>query len=91
MYQIVVNFQTGAYTVTPYTATIPSNLYIVGDATDGGWNNPVPTATQQFTRIDGASYGIVVNLTAGKSYLFLPVNVTGVINLVDQLQLAVLY
>ena len=74
MYQIVVNFQTGAYTVTPYTATIPSNLYIVGDATDGGWNNPVPTATQQFTRIDGASYGIVVNLTAGKSYLFLPVN-----------------
>lgn len=74
MYQIVVNFQTGAYTVTPYTATIPSNLYIVGDATDGGWSNPVPTATQQFTRIDGASYGIVVNLTAGKSYLFLPVN-----------------
>ena len=74
MYQIVVNFQTGAYTVTPYTATLPSNLYIVGDATDGGWNNPVPTATQQFTRIDGASYGIVVNLTAGKSYLFLPVN-----------------
>jgi hypothetical protein len=74
MYQIVVNFQTGTYTVTPYTATIPSNLYIVGDATDGGWNNPVPTATQQFTRIDGSSYGIVVNLTAGKSYLFLPEN-----------------
>ena len=74
MYQIVVNFQTGTYTVTPFTATIPSNLYIVGDATDGGWNNPVPTATQQFTRIDGSSYGIVVNLTAGKSYLFLPEN-----------------
>jgi len=74
MYQIVVNFQTGVYTVTPFTNTIPSNLFIVGDATDGGWNNPVPTATQQFTRIDAVSFGLVVNLTAGKSYLFLPKN-----------------
>ncbi len=74
MYQIVVNFQTGVYTVTPFTNTIPSNLFIVGDATDGGWNNPVPTPSQQFTRIDAVSFGLVVNLTAGKSYLFLPVN-----------------
>ncbi len=74
MYQIVVNFQTGVYTVTPFTNTIPSNLFIVGDATDGGWNNPVPTPSQQFTRIDAVSFGAVVNLTAGKSYLFLPVN-----------------
>ncbi len=74
MYQIVVNFQTGTYTVTPFTATIPSNLYIVGDGTDGGWNNPVPTPSQQFTKIDAVSYGIVVNMTAGKSYLFLPLN-----------------
>jgi len=74
MYQIVVNFQTGTYTVTPFTATIPTNLYIVGDATDGGWNNPVPTPSQQFTKIDAVSYGIVVNMTAGKSYLFLPLN-----------------
>ena len=74
MYQIVVNFQTGTYTVTPFTATIPTNLYIVGDATDGGWNNPVPTPSQQFTQIDAVSFGIVVNMTAGKSYLFLPLN-----------------
>ncbi|MET0392251.1 MAG: SusE domain-containing protein [Chitinophagaceae bacterium] len=73
-YQIVVNFQTGTYTVTPFTATIPPNLYIVGDATPGQWNNPVPTPSQQFTRIDASSYALVVNLTAGKSYLFLPVN-----------------
>lgn len=73
-YQIVVNFQTGTYTVTPFTTTIPANLYIVGDATPGQWNNPVPTPSQQFTRIDASSYAIVVNLTAGKSYLFLPVN-----------------
>ena len=74
MYQIVVNFQTGTYTVTPFTATIPTNLYIVGDATDGGWSNPVPTPSQQFTQIDAVSFGIVVNMTAGKGYLFLPLN-----------------
>ena len=74
MYQIVVNFQTGTYTVTPFTNTIPTALYIVGDATDGGWANPVPVPSQQFTNIDGASFGAVVKLTTGKSYLFLPVN-----------------
>ncbi|MCZ2460365.1 MAG: SusE domain-containing protein [Chitinophagales bacterium] len=69
-YSIVVNFATNSYTVKP----MPSNLYIVGDATPGGWNNPVPTPSQQFTKIDDFTYGIVVNLTAGGSYLFLPVN-----------------
>jgi hypothetical protein len=73
-YQIVINFQTGTYTVTPFTTTIPNNLYIVGDATPGGWNNPVPLPSQQFTRIDAVSFGIIVDLTAGGSYLFLPVN-----------------
>ena len=72
VYKIVVNFQTNTYTVTQ--VALPGNLYIVGDATAGGWNNPVPTPSQQFTRIDNFSFGIVINLTAGKSYLFLPVN-----------------
>ena len=72
-YQIVVNFQTGTYTVTPVTTTIPPVLFIIGDATPLGWNNNSGLSpTQQFTRIDAVSYGIVVNLTAGKSYLFLP-------------------
>src|SRR6185295_961326 len=53
---------------------VPSTLYIVGDATAGGWTNPVPVPSQQFSRINAVSYGIVINLTAGKSYLFLPVN-----------------
>jgi hypothetical protein len=74
LYSIVVNFQTGTYTVTPFTNTIPTNLYIVGDATDGGWSNPVPVPSQEFTKIDGSSFAAVVNLTAGKSYLFLPLN-----------------
>ena len=72
VYKVVVNFQTGKYTVTQIP--VPSNLYIVGDATPGDWSNPVPVPSQQFTPIDNVSYGLVINLTAGKSYLFLPVN-----------------
>lgn len=72
VYQIVVDFQTNKFTVTQIP--VPSNLYIVGDATPGGWGNPVPTPSQQFTRLDNVTFGIVVNLNADKSYLFLPVN-----------------
>jgi hypothetical protein len=73
LYEIIVNFQTGIYTVTPYTAIIPDNLYIVGDGA-GSWDNPVALPAKQFTKLDAASFGIIVNLEAGKSYLFLPLN-----------------
>ena len=72
VYQIVVDFQTNKFTVTPIP--VPANLYIVGDATPGGWTNPVPVPSQQFTKLDNVTFGIVVNLNADKSYLFLPVN-----------------
>ncbi|MBS1919387.1 MAG: SusE domain-containing protein [Bacteroidetes bacterium] len=72
VYKIVVNFQTNTYTVTQQT--LPTNLYIVGDATPGGWSNPVPTPSQQFTKIDNFTFAIAVNLTAAKSFLLLPVN-----------------
>jgi hypothetical protein len=75
MYKIIVNFQTGAYTVTPYTgAAVPANFYIVGDATPGGWNNPVPTPSQQFTQQDNASFQLTVSLVGSGSYLLLPLN-----------------
>ena len=67
-------------TVTPYSTKpqpkypVPDNLYIVGGATPGGWGNPVPTPAQQFTQIDENTFGIIINLTAGEKYLFLPVN-----------------
>ena len=54
-YQIVVNFQTGTYTVTSVTTTVPPVLFIIGDATPLGWNNNSGLSpTQQFTRIDAA-------------------------------------
>lgn len=70
-YKITVNFQTNSYSVTP--VTIPSSLYIVGDATPGGWSNPVPTPSQQFTQLSPGVFGIITNLGSG-SYLFLPEN-----------------
>ncbi len=70
LYKIVVNFITNNYTVTP----VPSNLYIVGDATAGGWANPVPAPDQQFTQISNSEFKITLPLIGGKSYLFLPVN-----------------
>lgn len=75
-YKITLDFQHGKFIVEPYLGPqIPTNLYIVGDATPGGWNNPVPTPSQQFTRLNAIQYQIAsLAITGGKEYLFLPVN-----------------
>ena len=74
LYKIIVDFQAGKFIVTPFTSVLPDNLYIVGDATAGGWNNPVPVPSQQLTRINSSVYEISISLTGGKQYLLLPVN-----------------
>ncbi|MFL5789595.1 MAG: SusE domain-containing protein [Flavisolibacter sp.] len=74
LYKIVVDFQTGKFTVTPYTAQLPTNLYIVGDATAGGWNNPVPVPSQQFTQLNSSEFEITLPVNGGKQYLLLPSN-----------------
>lgn len=67
-------------TATPYTIppkVVPpssGHLYLVGSATAGGWNNPVPVPTQEFAQISETLYEITINLTGGQEYLFLPVN-----------------
>ncbi len=73
-YSIVMNFQTGIITVTPYSSVFPTNLYIVGDATPGGWNNPVPVPSQQMTQVNAAQFKVTLPLVAGGGYLMLPVN-----------------
>jgi starch-binding outer membrane protein SusE/F len=73
-YKITVDFQAGKFTVVPYTGVLPTNLYIVGDATAGGWNNPVPLPSQQFTRLNSAEFEITLPLIGGKEYLLLPLN-----------------
>ena len=72
-YIIIVDFQHGKYTVTPFVGSFTDSLYLVGSATAGGWNNPVP-ASQQFTQINSAVFQITTSLTASNSYLFLPSN-----------------
>jgi hypothetical protein len=52
-------------------------LFLVGSATPGGWNNPVPEPAQEFTQVagsEGTKYEIIVPISGGGSYLFLPVN-----------------
>ena len=74
LYKIIIDFQLGKFTVTSYAGALPANLYIVGDATAGGWNNPVPTPSQQFTRLNSSVFEITLPLIGGKQYLMLPVN-----------------
>jgi len=76
-YKLTLDFQTGKFTVTPFNQQhgLPDSLYIVGDATPGGWNNPVPTPSQKFTRINSTRFEIAsISMTSGKAYLLLPEN-----------------
>jgi hypothetical protein len=49
-------------------------LFLVGSASSGGWNNPVPVPAQQFTKIDSVHYKGTFFLNGGQQYLLLPVN-----------------
>ena len=68
------------YSVTPYAIPPKVNppasgkLFLVGSATAGGWNNPVPVPSQQFTQVSTTLYEITVPLIGGQEYLFIPVN-----------------
>ncbi len=68
------------FTATPFAPPpkvalpVTGKLFIVGDATVGGWANPVPTPSQEFTKVSNTKYTIDVTLNAGKFYLFLPEN-----------------
>lgn len=68
------------FTATPFTpppkVELPTTgkLYLVGDASPGGWANPVPTPSQEFTKVSNTMYEITVALSGGKSLLFLPLN-----------------
>jgi starch-binding outer membrane protein SusE/F len=69
------------FVVTPFaippkvTPPTTNKLYLVGSATPGGWNNPVPVPTQEFTQVSPTFYQInSIALSGGNSYLFLPLN-----------------
>lgn len=62
------------YLVPPKVTPPPGALFIIGSATGFGWNNPVPTSTQQLREIDSVLYADTVYLAANSAYDFLPVN-----------------
>ncbi len=68
-----VNIKT--YKVPPKVIP-PANktLYLVGNASAGGWDNPVPVAAQKFTTIDSVTYEGTFYLNGGKQFLLLPLN-----------------
>ena len=74
LYQIWVNFQSGTFTVTPYSQFLPDSVFIVGSATAGGWANPVPEPSQVLTRINSSQWQITLPLSGGQQYLLLPKN-----------------
>lgn len=76
-YRIVLDFQTGKFTVTPFTQQhgLPDDLFVVGGATPGGWSNPVPVPSQQFTRVNAVVFEMPsLNLKTGEKFLLLPEN-----------------
>lgn len=73
LYKIIVDFQHGTFTVTPYKEVLPDSLFITGDAFSDAWANPVPV-TQMLTRINSCQFELTTPLIGGKQYLLLPVN-----------------
>jgi hypothetical protein len=72
----VISFTTKPFQPPPKVAPpAGGHLYIVGDATPGAWNNPVPLPTQEFTKLSTTLYQITLSMVGGgKHYLFLPLN-----------------
>ena len=58
----------------PTAGSNNGDLFLVGDASPGGWNNPVPVPTQKFTRTSSTTYELTIALVGGKEYLMLPKN-----------------
>jgi hypothetical protein len=76
-YKVTMDFQRGKYVVEPFTGPkLPTDLFIVGGGTPGGWNNPVPVPSQQFLRLNSCEFEIAslaLNQANGM-FLLLPVN-----------------
>lgn len=75
IYSNVLKLTATPYSIPPKVA-VPSSgkLYLVGNASPGGWNNPVPVPSQEFKKVSDTQYELVIALSGGNSYLFLPVN-----------------
>ena len=75
-YKLTVDFGNGSYNLTTYSVPLPekNQLFIVGSATPGGWNNPVPVPLQQLSMVNTSLYQTNIKFSAGGEYLLLPIN-----------------
>jgi hypothetical protein len=70
-YKMIMSFQTGTFTIESFgNNAMPQELYILGDATTGGWNNS-PPAPQKFTRLNNCEYELTIAFVPGKFYKFI--------------------
>jgi hypothetical protein len=69
-YKIILDFQTGKFTVTSVSNPLPQELYTTGDATAAGWTD-TPPANQKLTRLNSVVHEITMALVSGKYYKFL--------------------
>ena len=75
LYSNVLKLKATPYAIPPKVDPPGTGeLYIVGSATPGGWNNPVPAPAQKFTKVSETLYELTINMVGGGSYLLLPVN-----------------
>jgi len=75
LYSNVLSFSVVPYAIPPkVNPPVTGELYMVGDATPGGWDNPVPVPSQKFTQVSSTLYELTVSLAGGKQFLFLPKN-----------------
>lgn len=71
----VLPFTYTPYKVPPKVALpVSGHLYLVGDASQGGWTNPAPVPSQEFSRIDETTFAGVFLLNGDKQFLMLPQN-----------------
>ncbi len=69
----VFKYKTTPYEILKIALPASGKLFLVGNATPGGWSNPVPVPSQEFTKV-GSAFELTVNIIGGNSYLLLPVN-----------------
>ncbi|MES2646834.1 MAG: SusE domain-containing protein [Bacteroidota bacterium] len=69
-YKIVVDFQTGFYTVTPVANEVPMNLYGIGDATVAQWDNTA-VGGQSIARKNSIWFEGDLPLSGGKNLKFI--------------------
>ena len=75
LYSNTISFSCKAYSIPPKVNPPASgHLFMVGSATPGSWNNPVPIPSQEFTMVTPTLFELTLQLNGGGSYLFLPIN-----------------